>query len=150
MDPLRSERVEIDPADLADVESPERAQDVLRSMRALADNPKMDDRVREMARGVLSGDLTLREAVLSDVYMDALGARVGEAVKAAQSLSPEEEQKSEERFQALLAKQERDEGESQRAPTAGRTSSGVVYPEPPRRPTVGRPGSGAVHDLRRR
>ncbi|MGY5107078.1 hypothetical protein ACWC19_42255, partial [Streptomyces sp. 900105245] len=60
------EKREVDPADLEDVESSERAQDVLRAMRALASNPKVDDTVREMARGVLSGNLSLREAVLSD------------------------------------------------------------------------------------
>ncbi|MFD7299059.1 hypothetical protein ACFV9W_37760 [Streptomyces sp. NPDC059897] len=122
------EKREVDPADLEDVESPERAQDVLRAMRALASNPKVDDTVREMARGVLSGNLSLREAVLSDVYMDAVGARVSEAFQAAKGLAPEEEQKNADRFNAWVAEQRRaDEAESPRTADLGRTPSGAVH-----------------------
>ncbi|MGD6741867.1 hypothetical protein ACOKM3_08515 [Streptomyces sp. BH106] len=119
---------EVDPADLEDVESPERAQEVLRAMRALASNPKVDDTVREMASGVLSGDLGLREAVLSDVYMDAVGARVSEAFQAAKALAPEEEQKNADRFNAWAAEQRQaDEAESPRTADFGRTPRGAVH-----------------------
>jgi hypothetical protein len=52
-------------------DDPRKAKLLRASLEKLADGP--DDLLKEMARGVLGGDLDLREAATSQVYGDQLG-----------------------------------------------------------------------------
>jgi hypothetical protein len=71
-----------------------RARALHRLLSTLADGP--DPVLREMARGVLQGDLGLRDAAASPVYGDAIADRFDTFWRHHQNLTPDE-------HQALLA-----------------------------------------------
>ncbi|MGA5304602.1 hypothetical protein ACPCHT_32155 [Nucisporomicrobium flavum] len=57
-------------------DDPRMAKLLRASLTKLADGP--DGPLREMAQGVLAGDVDLRQAAMSDAYGDELGAAFGQ------------------------------------------------------------------------
>jgi hypothetical protein len=67
-----------------------RARAIHKLLTTIADGP--DPALREMASGVLKGDLDLREAADSQIYGDAIAHSFGTFWQRYQDLDPEEQQ----------------------------------------------------------
>ncbi|MFV2104640.1 hypothetical protein [Micromonospora sp. LOL_024] len=79
-------------SDLADIagDDPRRLHALRDSLHQLADSPHRE--LRELARAVLDGEITLRAAVLSSAYAPALGEAFDRFWSHYQQLTPEERQ----------------------------------------------------------
>lgn len=67
-----------------------RAGAILKMLNKLADGP--DPTLREMASGILQGDLKLRDAAANSAYSDAIADRFAGFWQRYQELTPEEHQ----------------------------------------------------------
>ncbi|MFF4341479.1 hypothetical protein ACFY00_16275 [Kitasatospora sp. NPDC001540] len=102
---------EITDDELLDVaDNPRQAAELHRALRTLASNDKVGPELQQMAREVLSGRIGMREAIQSDRYLSAIGARLGEMRAAAENLSPEERAASEKRAVKLREDYEAEHG----------------------------------------
>ncbi|MDX3238848.1 hypothetical protein PV392_24785 [Streptomyces sp. ME03-5709C] len=130
---------EISDADLMDVaDDPAQARRLHRALRTLADNPKVDGALKEMAREVLAGRLSMREALGSGAYLGALGDRMAELKRADQRLTPEQRAAQEERARRWFEQQADEEA---RAEGAERESGFAVRHDPRDVPPAYRPPS---------
>jgi hypothetical protein len=120
---------EVDQAELLDVAKDEdRARSLLRALRTLSTGP--DPKLREMARGVLRGDLTAEQAFTDPEYTAALFSGADKIRRAGELRSEAEAREAGERFgewqQARRTEDEReDQGEGEGTPqsdTSPRTS----------------------------
>ena len=120
---------EVDQAELLDVAKDEdRARSLLRALRTLSTGP--DPKLREMARGVLRGDLTAEQAFTDPEYTAALFSGADKVRRAGELRSEAEAREAGERFgewqQARRTEDERedqDEGEgTPQSDTSPRTS----------------------------
>ncbi|MGX1474396.1 UNVERIFIED_CONTAM: hypothetical protein RKD50_003204 [Streptomyces canus] len=120
---------EVDQAELLDVAKDEdRARSLLRALRTLSTGP--DPKLREMARGVLRGDLTAEQAFTDPEYTAALFSGADKVRRAGELRSEAEAREAGERFgewqQARRTEDEReDQGEGEGTPqsdTSPRTS----------------------------
>ena len=120
---------EVDQAELLDVAKDEdRARSLLRALRTLSAGP--DPKLREMARGVLRGDLTAEQAFTDPEYTAALFSGADKVRRAGELRSEAEAREAGERFgewqQARRTEDERedqDEGEgTPQSDTSPRTS----------------------------
>ncbi|WP_405520973.1 hypothetical protein [Streptomyces canus] len=108
---------EVDQAELLDVAKDEdRARSLLRALRTLSTGP--DPTLREMARGVLRGDLTAQQAFTDPEYTAALFSGAAKVRRAGEQRSDAEAREAGERFgewqQARRTEDEReDQGEGQ-------------------------------------
>ncbi|MFD7729119.1 hypothetical protein ACFV6F_01870 [Kitasatospora phosalacinea] len=102
---------EITDGELLDVaDNPQQAAELHRALRTLAKNDKVGPELQQMAREVLSGRIGMRDAIESDRYMSAIGARLDEMRTAAENLSPEERKASEQRAVKLREDYEAEHG----------------------------------------
>ena len=120
---------EVDQAELLDVAKDEdRARSLLRALRTLSTGP--DPKLREMARGVLRGDLTAEQAFTDPEYTAALFSGADKIRRAGELRSDAEAREAGERFgewqQARRTEDERedqDEGDgTPQSDTSPRTS----------------------------
>ncbi|MGW1373900.1 hypothetical protein ACWD6P_06400 [Streptomyces sp. NPDC002446] len=82
---------EIDGSELMDVaQEPEQAHSLHNTLRTLANNPNVNGPLQEMAQGILSGRMGITDAIKNERYMDALGDRVTEIRRAAESQTMED------------------------------------------------------------
>lgn len=107
---------EVDQAELLDVAKDEdRARSLLRALRTLSDGP--DPKLREMARGVLRGDLTAQQAFTEPEYTAALFAGAAKVRRAGEQRSDAEAREAGERFgewqQARRTEEREDQGEDE-------------------------------------
>ncbi|KUN12610.1 hypothetical protein AQI96_14995 [Streptomyces canus] len=121
----------MDQAELLDVAKDEdRARSLLRALRTLSTGP--DPKLREMARGVLRGDLTAQQAFTDPEYTAALFSGAAKVRRAGEQRSDAEAREAGERFgewqQARRTEDAREEqGEDQgtsQSDTASRTAPG--------------------------
>ncbi|MFI7426098.1 hypothetical protein ACIBPB_03855 [Micromonospora sp. NPDC049836] len=82
-------------SDIADIagNDPRRAQALRDSLHRLADSPQPE--LRELARGILKGDISLRAAALTSTYGGAVGEAFGSFWAYYSQLDPEERQELE-------------------------------------------------------
>ncbi|GAA2276937.1 MULTISPECIES: hypothetical protein [Kitasatospora] len=93
---------EITDDELLDVaEDPEQAASLHRALRSMAGSPSVGPQLQEMAKEVLSGRMSMRDAVRSSHYLDAIGDRLSQIRDAAERMTPEERRASEERARKL-------------------------------------------------
>ncbi|MEU0208692.1 hypothetical protein [Streptomyces canus] len=128
---------EVDQAELLDVAKDEdRARSLLRALRTLSTGP--DPKLREMARGVLRGDLTAQQAFTDPEYTDALFSGAAKVRRAGEQRSEAEAREAGERFaEWQQARRTEDEGEDQ---GTSRTAPGQQSTGPWRHPGSGGPG----------
>lgn len=89
---------EITDDELLDVaDNPAQARDLHRALRTIADSDAVGGELQQMARDVLTGRVGMREVVESDRYLSAIGERLGQMRTAAENLSPEQREASEDR-----------------------------------------------------
>ncbi|MHB9757211.1 hypothetical protein ACYBSK_22790 [Streptomyces sp. BYX5S] len=82
---------EIDDSELMDVaQDPEQAHSLHKALRTLARNPNVHGPLQEMAQGILSGRMGMTDAIKNERYMDALGDRMTEIRRAAESQTMED------------------------------------------------------------
>lgn len=127
---------EVDQGELLGVaKDEERARSLLRALRTLSTGP--DPKLREMAGGVLRGDLTAEQAFTDPEYTAALFSGADKVRRAGERRSDAEAQEAGARF-----------GEWQRARDAGQERE----EKDPDGPSAERPGtqggSGGAHGLR--
>ncbi|MFG2729311.1 hypothetical protein [Streptomyces canus] len=126
---------EVDQAELLDVAKDEdRARSLLRALRTLSTGP--DPKLREMARGVLRGDLTAEQAFTDPEYTAALFSGADKIRRAGELRSEAEAREAGERFgewqQARRTEDDREdqgEGEDQGTPQSD-TSPGTSPQQP--------------------
>lgn len=104
---------EVDQAELLDVAKDEdRARSLLRALRTLSTGP--DPKLREMARGVLRGDLTAQQAFTDPEYTAALFSGAAKVRRAGEQRSDAEAREAGERFgEWQRARRTEDEREDQ-------------------------------------
>ncbi|MFG2457727.1 hypothetical protein ACGFWE_11720 [Streptomyces sp. NPDC048523] len=104
---------EVDQAELLDVAKDEdRARSLLRALRTLSTGP--DPKLREMARGVLRGDLTAEQAFTDPEYTAALFSGADKIRRAGELRTDAEAREAGERFgEWQRARRTEDEGEDQ-------------------------------------
>ncbi|MDT0483479.1 hypothetical protein [Streptomyces doebereineriae] len=112
---------EVDQAELLDVTKDEdRARSLLRALRTLSTGP--DPKLREMARGVLRGDLTAQQAFTDPEYTSALFSGAAKVRRAGEQRSDAEAREAGERF-GEWQQERRTEGEGEDQDTS-RTAPG--------------------------
>ncbi|MFJ8042819.1 hypothetical protein ACIRBX_20235 [Kitasatospora sp. NPDC096147] len=93
---------EITDDELLDVaDNPAQARELHRALRTLAGSDSVGPELQQMARDVLTGRVGMREVVESDRYLGAIGDRLGQMRTAAENLSPEQQEASEQRAAKL-------------------------------------------------
>ncbi|MFD9127684.1 hypothetical protein [Kitasatospora sp. NPDC059571] len=108
---MTAEDREIGDDELLDVaDSPAQAASLHKALRTIAGNPSVGPELQEMARGVLSGRIGMKDVIGSDRYLHAIGARLDGIRDAAEHLSPEDRRRSEERAARMLREAEEAEG----------------------------------------
>lgn len=105
----RNEREVTDDDLMEDARDPEQAARLHKALRTLRDNPSIPPQLKQMAREVLSGRLTMTDVAKGGPYLDALGARMTEIKRAAENLSPEEEERNREAAERYRREQEETE-----------------------------------------
>ncbi|MFI8069049.1 hypothetical protein ACIF85_09670 [Streptomyces sp. NPDC086033] len=118
---------EVDQAELLDVAKDEdRARSLLRALRTLSTGP--DPKLREMARGVLRGDLTAEQAFTDPEYTAALFSGADKVRRAGERRTDAEAREAGERFgewqQARRTEDEREDQGTSHSDTASRTAPG--------------------------
>ncbi|MGW7722734.1 hypothetical protein [Streptomyces canus] len=118
---------EVDQAALLDVAKDEdRARSLLRALRTLGTGP--DPKLREMARGVLRGDLTAEQAFTDPEYTAALFSGADKVRRAGERRSDAEAREAGERFgewqQARRTEEEREDQGTAQPDTAPGTAPG--------------------------
>ncbi|MFF4648452.1 hypothetical protein [Streptomyces sp. NPDC001380] len=109
---------EIDDTELLDVaDDLGQAASLHKALRTIAANPSVGPELQDMAKGVLSGRIGMKDVIASDRYLDALGDRLGKIREAAEDMTPEERRRSEQRAERMLREAE----EAGRGGTAGRS-----------------------------
>ncbi|MCX4860550.1 hypothetical protein OG426_18060 [Streptomyces canus] len=116
---------EVDQAELLDVAKDEdRARSLLRALRTLSTGP--DPKLREMARGVLRGDLTAEQAFTDPEYTAALFSGADKVRRAGEQRSDAEAREAGARFgewqQARRTEDEREVQGTAPSDTAPRTT----------------------------
>lgn len=111
-----SQEREIRDDDLRDVaQNDEQAQRLHKALRTLATNPNVGGPLQQMAKEVLSGRIGMRDAIQTESYMDALGARMTEIRRAAENETPKEREAKREQVdrwqQAQQAEDDRERAE---------------------------------------
>ncbi|MDX3098706.1 hypothetical protein PV703_19435 [Streptomyces sp. ME01-24h] len=133
---------EISDADLMDVaDDPAQARRLHRALRTLADNPRVDGALKEMAREVLAGRLSMREALGSGAYLGALGERMAELKRADERLTPEQRAAQEERARRWFGQQADEEARTEEAEGAERENGSAARHDPRDVPPAYRPPS---------
>ncbi|MEU2628729.1 MULTISPECIES: hypothetical protein [Kitasatospora] len=108
-----AEEHEIGDDELLDVaDNPTQAASLHKALRTLANNSNVGPELQEMAKGVLSGRIGMKDVIESDRYMHAITGRLGEIHDAAEHLSPEDRRRSEERAEKMVREQEEAESGS--------------------------------------
>ncbi|MET8679851.1 hypothetical protein ABZW18_20290 [Streptomyces sp. NPDC004647] len=116
-----SREQEIDDSELMDVaHDSEQAHRLHKALRTLADNPSVDGPLKDMAKNVLSGRIGMRDALQTESYMDAMGARMTEIRRAAEAQTPEEREAQRGQVERWREAQ-REEEERERAERDGPT-----------------------------
>ena len=138
---------EVDQAELLGVaKDEERARSLLRALRTLSTGP--DPKLREMARGVLRGDLTAEQAFTDPEYTAALFSGADKIRRAGERRTEAEAREAGERFgewhRARLAEDERDDDGGKDASQPER-SAGPAGPWGPSGLGGSRPGSSFGH-----
>lgn len=118
---------EVDQAELLDVAKDEgRARSLLRALRTLSTGP--DPKLREMARGVLRGDLTAEQAFTDPEYTAALFSGADKVRRAGERRTDAEAREAGERFgewqHARRTEDEREDQGTSQSDTASRTAPG--------------------------
>lgn len=135
---------EVDQGELLGVaKDEERARSLLRALRTLSTGP--DPKLREMARGVLRGDLTAEQAFTDPEYTAALFSGADKIRRAGELRTEAEAREAGERFGAWQETREAgDENESQDSEQGASQSDTSARPAPQQRPfgagEVGGPG----------
>jgi hypothetical protein len=94
---------------MADAADPAQARRLHKALRTLADNPSVQGPLKDMAREVLSGRISMREAIQSDRYLGALGDRMAEIKRAADELTPAQREAQREQAERYFKAQEEEE-----------------------------------------
>ncbi|MET8077647.1 hypothetical protein [Streptomyces sp. NPDC005303] len=138
---------EVDQGELLGVaKDEERARSLLRALRTLSTGP--DPKLREMARGVLRGDLTAEQAFTDPEYTAALFSGADKIRRAGELRTESEAREAGERFGAWQqARGTEDEREAQggegqdteRQDTEGRGAGGHGTPQPDAAPRAASP-----------
>ncbi|WP_266382046.1 hypothetical protein [Streptomyces canus] len=131
---------EVDQAELLDVAKDEdRARSLLRALRTLSTGP--DPKLREMARGVLRGDLTAQQAFTDPEYTAALFSGAAKVRRAGEQRSDAEAREAGERFgewqRERRTEDEREDQGTSQSDTAPRTTPGRQPAGPWRHPGTG-------------
>src|SRR5205085_6340597 len=91
---MNNER-EIQDEDLMDVaHDPEQAARLRKALKVLESNPNVGGKLQEMAKEVLSGRISMKDAIETRGYMDALGDRIDTIRQAAENQTPEEREEA--------------------------------------------------------
>ncbi|MFK0114866.1 hypothetical protein [Streptomyces sp. NPDC090994] len=136
---------EVGPEDLLEVAGDEeRARSLYRTLRDLRSSP--DPRLREMAAGVLRGDLTAREAFTDPEYTAALFSGAAEVRRAGELRSAAEAREAGERFDGWQRERRADDEDTAQDPPP---QAAPAYPLPRRQAGPGRdPRPGGPGGLR--
>ncbi|KIZ13808.1 hypothetical protein [Streptomyces natalensis] len=103
---------EIQDEDLMDVaHDPEQAARLRKALKVLESNPNVGGKLQEMAKEVLSGRISMKDAIETPGYMDALGDRLDTIRQAAENQTPEEREEARAKFAAWQREQEAKEEE---------------------------------------
>jgi hypothetical protein len=113
---------------LDDAKDPEQAARLHKSLRTLRDNPNVPPKLQQMAREVLTGHLSMTDVAKGGTYLDALGERMTEIRRAAERLTPEEQERNREAAERYRAEQE----EAEARERAERDAPTQQPPAPPR------------------
>ncbi|MDH6551529.1 hypothetical protein M2161_003521 [Streptomyces sp. SAI-133] len=136
---------EVDQGELLGVaKDEERARSLLRALRTLSTGP--DPKLREMASGVLRGDLTAEQAFTDPEYTAALFSGADRIRRAGERRTEAEAREAGERFGAWQAARDavdEDEGEGEETAGAPSDAPSRPAPRPPSGPW-GQPGAGGL------
>ncbi|GGU99977.1 hypothetical protein GCM10010211_79160 [Streptomyces albospinus] len=101
---------QIEDADLMDVaHDQEQAQRLRKALKVLAENPNVGGKLQEMAKEVLSGRISMKDAIETPDYMGALGDRMGQIRRAAENQTQAEREESRAKFAEWQEKQQQEE-----------------------------------------
>ncbi|MEV0369800.1 hypothetical protein AB0I10_08235 [Streptomyces sp. NPDC050636] len=120
---------EIDDSELRDVaQDPEQAHSLHKALRTLANNPNVSGPLQEMAQGILSGRMGMADAIKNERYMDALGDRMTEIRRAAESQTMEDREAEREKREQWERKRDEEE-QQERAEHDGPSTNLVTGPK---------------------
>jgi hypothetical protein len=110
---MSTEREVTDDDLLEDAKDPAQAARLHKALRTLRDNPNVPPQLKQMAREVLTGRLTMTDVAKGGPYLDALGDGMTKIRRAAESLTPEEEERNREAAERYRREQEEAEAREQ-------------------------------------
>ncbi|MFJ1702318.1 hypothetical protein [Kitasatospora sp. NPDC088346] len=93
-------------------DDPAQAASLHKALRTIAANPSVGPQLQEMAKDILSGRVGMREAVQSERYLSAIGARLDDMRAAAENMSPAERERSQARAEKMIEEREEREREA--------------------------------------
>jgi hypothetical protein len=98
---------------MEDAKDPAQAARLHKALRTLRDNPDVPPQLKQMAREVLTGRLTMTDVAKGGPYLDALGDGMTKIRRAAENLTPEEEARNREAAERYRREQEEAEAREQ-------------------------------------
>lgn len=102
----RNEREVTDDDLMEDAKDPVQAARLHKALRTLRDNPNVPPQLKQMAREVLTGHLSMTEVAKGGEYLDALGDSMTKIRRAAENMTPEEAERNREAAERYRREQE--------------------------------------------
>jgi hypothetical protein len=98
---------------MEDAKDPVQAARLHKALRTLRDNPGVPPQLKQMAREVLTGRLTMTDVAKGGAYLDALGDGMTKIRRAAENMTPEEAERNRQAAEVYRREQEEAEAREQ-------------------------------------